>query len=167
MKRLVLPLLIIFLCACGTSPQSSSSVSKQAVELLIAPGLNVKPFVPTATPWLSPMSATAKAQIEARQNRSSAPASYEPTPTLPYHEPKNIYSPTPGPRSSASGSGCTIKGNVSLRNNNEKIYHCPNWRDYDKVDIIEREGDRMFCTEDEAIAAGFRRPQNVKDPCLP
>lgn len=70
--------------------------------------------------------------------------------------------PTPTPRH------CTIKGNVSWRNNDEKIYHCPNWRDYDRTEINWEDGDRMFCSEQEAIAAGFRRPQNVGNkPCIP
>lgn len=57
--------------------------------------------------------------------------------------------------------GCNIKGNVSMRNNQEHIYHCPNWRDYDRTEVNYDEGDRWFCTEQDAVAAGFRRPYNV------
>ena len=63
-------------------------------------------------------------------------------------------------------AGCNIKGNVSKRNEDEKIYHCPGWRDYDQTEINYGEGDRWFCSEAEAIAAGFRKPQNVSSPCF-
>lgn len=72
-----------------------------------------------------------------------------------YHEPKNIYSPTSQP--------ClNIIGNV---NNGKRIYHCPGWRDYNKININTAEGDRIFCTEAEARAAGFREPEYSHGPC--
>jgi hypothetical protein len=49
---------------------------------------------------------------------------------------------------------CAIKGNVNSRG--EKIYHMPGQRDYDRTDIKPEEGDRWFCTPEEAQAAGFR-----------
>jgi endonuclease YncB( thermonuclease family) len=52
-------------------------------------------------------------------------------------------------------TGCTIKGNISR--SGERIYHLPGMRDYDKVRISERNGERWFCTEDEARAAGWRK----------
>ena len=65
-----------------------------------------------------------------------------------------------------SSGNCNIKGNVSTRNGNKKIYHCPNWRDYDKTQINYDEGDQWFCSEEEAIAAGFNKPGNVSAPCI-
>lgn len=53
---------------------------------------------------------------------------------------------------------CAIKGNVNSKG--ELIYHAPGWRDYNRTDVKPEEGDRWFCTEAEAQAAGFRRPQN-------
>lgn len=50
---------------------------------------------------------------------------------------------------------CAIKGNVNSKK--EKIYHLPGQRDYNRTDIKPEEGDRWFCTEEEARAAGFRR----------
>ena len=52
---------------------------------------------------------------------------------------------------------CAIKGNVNSQG--ERIYHTPGQRDYDKTDIKPEEGDRWFCTEEEAQAAGFRHAQ--------
>jgi len=51
--------------------------------------------------------------------------------------------------------GCPIKGNISR--SGERIYHLPGMRDYDQVRINQRAGERWFCTEEEARAAGWRR----------
>jgi Bacterial SH3 domain len=50
---------------------------------------------------------------------------------------------------------CAIKGNVN--SSGEKIYHVPGGAFYNRTDIKPEEGDRWFCTEAEAQAAGFRR----------
>ena len=50
---------------------------------------------------------------------------------------------------------CVIKGNIS--SNGEKIYHMPGQRYYDKTIINESYGERWFCTEEEAVAAGWRK----------
>jgi hypothetical protein len=54
--------------------------------------------------------------------------------------------------------GCQIKGNISR--NGARIYHVPGQQDYDKTRITENKGERWFCTEDEAGAAGWRRARN-------
>lgn len=53
-----------------------------------------------------------------------------------------------------SGS-CDIKGNVS--NNGVRIYHLPGQRFYDETVISPAKGERMFCSEEAARAAGWRR----------
>lgn len=50
---------------------------------------------------------------------------------------------------------CLIKGNIS--SSGEKIYHLPGQRYYDKTVIDESKGERWFCTEQEAIQAGWRK----------
>jgi len=50
---------------------------------------------------------------------------------------------------------CRIKGNVSSLG--ERIYHLPGGRYYDQTKIDESNGERWFCTETEAQAAGWRR----------
>ncbi|MFO1394057.1 MAG: thermonuclease family protein [Steroidobacteraceae bacterium] len=57
------------------------------------------------------------------------------------------------PRAQGPSSGCLIKGNVSERG---RIYHLPGSDAYDKVRIDPGKGERWFCTEDEARAAGWR-----------
>jgi len=49
-----------------------------------------------------------------------------------------------------------IKGNISQRTG-EKIYHVPGGEFYDKTVIDESAGERWFCTEQDAVAAGWRR----------
>ncbi|MER9963198.1 hypothetical protein NKJ72_19930 [Mesorhizobium sp. M0045] len=53
-----------------------------------------------------------------------------------------------------SGS-CDIKGNIS--NMGVRIYHLPGQRFYDETVISPAKGERMFCLEAEARAAGWRR----------
>lgn len=51
--------------------------------------------------------------------------------------------------------GCPIKGNVSV-SNGERIYHTPWSANYERTVIDESKGERWFCDEAEAIAAGWR-----------
>lgn len=51
-------------------------------------------------------------------------------------------------------SGCDIKGNIS---GGGKIYHLPGQENYDRTRISARKGERWFCTEAAARAAGWRR----------
>ena len=50
---------------------------------------------------------------------------------------------------------CIIKGNISSRG---KIYHTPSSPWYDRTKINIAKGERWFCTEEEAQAAGWRAP---------
>jgi endonuclease YncB( thermonuclease family) len=55
----------------------------------------------------------------------------------------------------APQGGCVIKGNRSGSGN--QIYHMPGQADYDATVITEAKGERWFCSEAEARAAGWRR----------
>ena len=48
---------------------------------------------------------------------------------------------------------CAIKGNISSRG---RIYHMPWDPWYDSVNMDVNKGKRWFCSEDEAIRAGWR-----------
>ncbi len=52
--------------------------------------------------------------------------------------------------------GCVIKGNIS-HNGGWRIYHLPGQSWYAKTKVSTRRGERWFCTEAEARAAGWRR----------
>jgi endonuclease YncB( thermonuclease family) len=51
--------------------------------------------------------------------------------------------------------GCPIKGNIS---DNGKIYHMPWSPWYDRTSVRTASGERWFCDETEARAAGWRAP---------
>lgn len=55
-----------------------------------------------------------------------------------------------------AGAHCNIKGNVSI-NSGERIYHVPGQQDYAATIIRPEYGERWFCTEDQARAAGWRK----------
>ena len=52
--------------------------------------------------------------------------------------------------------GCDIKGNISF-STKEKIYHMPGQEYYVQTVITPMSGERWFCTEEEAIANGWRK----------
>ena len=55
----------------------------------------------------------------------------------------------------SSSASCDIKGNISV-NRGERIYHVPGQKFYDRMVISEGKGERWFCSEDDALAAGWR-----------
>ena len=61
----------------------------------------------------------------------------------------------PGDSPVAGPGGCAIKGNVSA--SGRRLYHVPGGRDYDATRIDTDRGERWFCTEAEARAAGWTR----------
>lgn len=77
-----------------------------------------------------------------RPPRRSAPPT-ESDPTIP----QEGYQP-PG--------SCLIKGNIS---DSGRIYHVPGTPFYDRTKVDEAKGERWFCSEDEARAAGWRPPR--------
>lgn len=56
----------------------------------------------------------------------------------------------------ALGFGCHIKGNISY-NTGERIYHMPGDEFYGPTIIDPLKGERWFCSEADAQAAGWRR----------
>ncbi|MEP0585403.1 MAG: thermonuclease family protein [Roseibium sp.] len=58
--------------------------------------------------------------------------------------------------SQAVPEDCPIKGNISA---NGRIYHTPWSPHYNRTRINEASGERWFCSEIEAIAAGWRPPE--------
>jgi micrococcal nuclease len=64
-------------------------------------------------------------------------------------------SPAEGACEYSGTSEAVIKGNIST-NSGEKIYHVPGGSFYEPTVIDEASGERWFCTESDAIAAGWR-----------
>jgi len=78
-----------------------------------------------------------------------------------------ISSPTPQPpwdyraqrwkiAEQVAPNGCPIKGNISRKG--ERVYHAPWSPWYHKTRVSESEGERWFCSEAEALEAGWRAP---------
>ncbi|MCU0660398.1 MAG: thermonuclease family protein [Candidatus Pacebacteria bacterium] len=53
---------------------------------------------------------------------------------------------------------CTIKGNINT--SGEKIYHMLGCDSYDATKIHESRGERWFCSEQEALDAGWQKAKN-------
>ena len=64
------------------------------------------------------------------------------------------YVPSAGVCDYSGTSEAVIKGNVDSRTG-ERTYHVPDGLFYATTVVDEDQGDRWFCTEDEAIAAGW------------
>ena len=67
---------------------------------------------------------------------------------------------TTATQEAGSGGSCAIKGNIS--SSGEKIYHIPGCGSYGKTRIDEARGERWFCGEPEALAAGWRKASNCQ-----
>lgn len=62
------------------------------------------------------------------------------------------------PAKPAASGSCVIKGNIS--SSGEKIFHVPGGGSYDDTVITESKGERWFCTEQQAVDAGWRKARN-------
>lgn len=59
----------------------------------------------------------------------------------------------------SDANACTIKGNIA-QESGERIYHVPGCEYYTRTVISEEKGERWFCSEAEAVAAGWRKAKN-------
>ena len=57
-----------------------------------------------------------------------------------------------------TNTGCNIKGNINSKG--KRIYHVPGGSWYGRTRINEAKGERWFCSEEEARAAGWRASFN-------
>jgi hypothetical protein len=55
---------------------------------------------------------------------------------------------------------CRIKGNINARG--DRIYHLPGQSSYEDTRISPEKGERYFCSESEARAAGWRPSRSRK-----
>lgn len=65
---------------------------------------------------------------------------------------------TSTPTPTQTSSSCDIKGNIS--SSGEKIYHVIGCGSYNLTKIDEARGERWFCSEAEAVEAGWRKAKN-------
>jgi len=67
--------------------------------------------------------------------------------------------PGPLPSTIPPSGSCLIKGNISQ---NGRIYHVPGSPSYESTKVEESKGERWFCSEAEAQAAGWRAPKRQR-----
>lgn len=125
---------------------------------------------PTVTPsatWTPPPSPTPTEPATATPAPSDTPAPTQTTAPTAAPRPTAAPVPTEAVRSGEvaiggcpggckeSSPNCLIKGNINSKK--EKIYHMPGQRYYEQTQIKPEDGERWFCTEEEAVAAGWRK----------
>ena len=124
--------------ALNPSAQTSApsvGITRPARASETGPSAAAASAVPTSSDSASrPVPATVGAPVVAPRATTASPA------------------PTADPQESG---GCLIKGNIS--SSGERIYHVPGQQNYAATVITESKGERWFCTEAEALAAGWRR----------
>lgn len=67
-----------------------------------------------------------------------------------------LVTPTNAPTSSfpsPTSPFCIIKGNINTKG--EKLYHIPGCKSYEETIVSESKGEHWFCTEQEAVNAGW------------
>lgn len=57
-----------------------------------------------------------------------------------------------------ANTACNIKGNIS--SDGRKLYHAPYCPSYNRTKINESNGERWFCSEEEAVKAGWTKAGN-------
>lgn len=72
--------------------------------------------------------------------------------------PTPALTPTSINNTTINTNSCTIKGNIS--SSKEKIFHVVGCGSYNKTVIDESKGEKWFCSEQEAINAGWRKALN-------
>jgi endonuclease YncB( thermonuclease family) len=68
--------------------------------------------------------------------------------------PPSVRSGSPAPTTAVD---CKIKGNINSKG--DRIYHMPGSRDYERTRLDTSAGERWFCSEEEALKAGWRAPR--------
>lgn len=63
--------------------------------------------------------------------------------------------PMPALQSANAADNCRIKGNINRKGG--RVYHLPGERDYSRTRMDKGKGERWFCSEEEAVAAGWRK----------
>lgn len=93
-------------------------------------------------------------QGEAKAARRGLWAEANPTPPWEWRHAGEGTTPLPEAVNADASGTCKIKGNINAKG--EHIYHAPGQKYYAATQINESSGERWFCSEAEAQAAGWR-----------
>jgi len=72
---------------------------------------------------------------------------------------KGVFSPQCYQIENPEDPNCQIKGNID-KELGDKIYHFPGCRQYDQTVVEKGLGEQWFCTEKEALKAGYKKSKN-------
>lgn len=72
---------------------------------------------------------------------------------------KGIFSPRCYQKENRENPDCQIKGNID-KNSGDKIYHFPGCRQYEQTVIEKSLSEEWFCSEKEALKAGYQKSKN-------
>lgn len=70
-----------------------------------------------------------------------------------------IFSSTCSQMENTDNPKCNIKGNIG-KHDRVKYYHLPNCAEYNRTVVELHLGEQWFCTENEAIKAGYKKAKN-------
>lgn len=175
-SQLALAAALALVAACGptsagTAPQPLASVavsgasSTRAVSTSASPASSL-PATSAATATTGRPTATAPATTQPSAPKATtttaAPATTRaaatttrPAATAPVTTAAATRTQAATTAAAAPTGDCVIKGNINDKG--EKIYHVPGQRFYDETKISLSKGERWFCSEEAAVAAGWRR----------
>ena len=97
-------------------------------------------------------------QDEAKAAKRGLWADANPTPPWEWRHAGEGTAQLPETANAAASGNCKIKGNINAKG--EHIYHVPGQKYYAATQINESSGERWFCSEAEARAAGWRAAKN-------
>lgn len=130
---------LFILGACTISPVVPQSIFDVTAT---ARAVSPEPTAPAATPAVVPPTVEVAPTVAA----TDAPTAEVITPTV------ELPTVTPAPTDTPQ---CVIKGNINQKG--EKIYYLPGQVDYARTVIDVSKGEAFFCTEADAVKAGFRK----------
>ena len=132
-------------CAPAGQPAAGPTIAcaakgKDLAEALLAQGYAVA--LPDADPgYIRAESAAKKAELGLWRGDFVQPAAWRDGQRLP---------------GETSGLGeCTVKGVID--SDNQRLYYVPSDEEYEALKIDPSRGERMFCSDDEAVLAGWMR----------
>lgn len=78
-------------------------------------------------------------------------------------EKRGIFGPKCTQTTNIENEDCVIKGNIRVGSNSKPTYHFPGCGEYNSSIVQLYQGDRWFCTEKEAIKAGYEKGSDCFD----
>ena len=149
-SKSILPQLIIGFLGLGIGITSVVVLAPSQFSRLFNFPFNL-PFTPKASNLVSASKTSNPVSAPKTSNPVSAP---KVTPVskpivTPVSEPIVINEPV-------AQQNCNIKGNISV-SSGDRLYHVVGMEDYEGTKIDSSKGEKWFCSESEAIAAGWRR----------